>query len=51
MESSFFNSLDDCKFIGMHIECKTIMTPIITDEGVCYAFNVLDRKYIFRDDV
>lgn len=51
METGFLSSLEDCAFLGMHSTCDNLITPIITDDGVCYSFNVLDKKFIFRDDV
>ncbi|KAJ8916854.1 hypothetical protein NQ315_005861 [Exocentrus adspersus] len=33
------------------IDCAGSFTPILTEEGVCYSFNILDKKLIFRDNV
>ncbi|XP_072382227.1 pickpocket protein 28-like [Diabrotica undecimpunctata] len=40
-----------CLYMGESIECNDFFIPIITDEGVCYTFNMLDRKDIFKDNV
>ncbi|XP_017770397.1 PREDICTED: pickpocket protein 28-like [Nicrophorus vespilloides] len=40
-----------CFWIGEPFYCKSIFTPILTDEGVCFTFNMLDRKELFNDDM
>lgn len=37
--------------MGEKFNCRDIFTPILTDDGVCYTFNFLDRSELFRDDV
>ncbi|CAG9859505.1 unnamed protein product [Phyllotreta striolata] len=41
-----------CEYFGFKLEgkdCLTWFRPIITDEGICYTFNVLDKHEIFKD--
>ncbi|CAG9838693.1 unnamed protein product [Diabrotica balteata] len=51
---SSFNSqypLFSCNYMGRKYECKDIFVPIVTDEGICYSFNILDRSEIYKDIV
>nr|XP_008193548.2 PREDICTED: pickpocket protein 28 [Tribolium castaneum] len=41
----------ECDFMGVTYDCKNILTPVITDQGICYSFNILDRGLIFTDHV
>ncbi|XP_068914084.1 pickpocket protein 28-like [Tenebrio molitor] len=57
--NEFFETLDqvkpvfmilECSFLGQDIEnCEDVFTPVFTDEGICYSFNILDRGHIFND--
>ncbi|KAL3273934.1 hypothetical protein HHI36_015358 [Cryptolaemus montrouzieri] len=38
-----------CKFGGVVMPCETILQPIITDEGLCYSFNMFDVRDIYSD--
>ncbi|XP_060523205.1 uncharacterized protein LOC132700102 [Cylas formicarius] len=44
-------TLFGCIWMGREVDCREIFIPILTDEGVCYSFNMLDREHIFRDNV
>ncbi|XP_023310707.1 pickpocket protein 28-like [Anoplophora glabripennis] len=48
---SYINTLYSCSYMGKYYSCATIFKPIITDEGICFTFNMLDRSEIYRDNV
>ncbi|XP_072397277.1 pickpocket protein 28-like [Diabrotica undecimpunctata] len=39
-----------CYYLGVVENCSEIFTPIITEEGICYSFNILDKHDIFNDN-
>jgi amiloride-sensitive sodium channel len=43
--------LENCSFLNVDQECGWVFTPIITEVGICYTFNMLDRSYIYKEDV
>ncbi|XP_072397815.1 pickpocket protein 28-like [Diabrotica undecimpunctata] len=47
----FTSPLSFCKYMGKLVACDEIFEPIITDDGICYSFNVLDKSDLFRDIV
>ncbi|XP_044260982.1 pickpocket protein 28-like isoform X2 [Tribolium madens] len=57
--SDFFDVIDElqpsefstCNYMGEAFDCAELFTPIFTDEGICYSFNILDRKDMFQKDV
>ncbi|CAH0564375.1 unnamed protein product [Brassicogethes aeneus] len=40
-----------CEYMGMQYKCKNMFNPIITDEGICYSFNMLDKSEIYNPKV
>ncbi|VEN47372.1 unnamed protein product [Callosobruchus maculatus] len=40
-----------CQYLEQEQECRDYFTPILTEEGVCYSFNILDKGDMFRDNV
>lgn len=40
-----------CFWLGLNTDCNDILTEIITDAGICYTFNLLDRKDMFKDEM
>uniref|UniRef100_A0A6P7FUN5 Pickpocket protein 28-like n=1 Tax=Diabrotica virgifera virgifera TaxID=50390 RepID=A0A6P7FUN5_DIAVI len=40
---------DSCVWMGKDFDCNNIFRPIVTDEGLCYTFNMLEPKDIFND--
>ncbi|XP_068913463.1 pickpocket protein 28-like [Tenebrio molitor] len=43
--------LENCSFLNVDQDCGWVFTPIITEVGICYTFNMLDRSYIYKEDV
>ncbi|KAJ3647269.1 hypothetical protein Zmor_024794 [Zophobas morio] len=43
--------LYNCMYLGNTDTCSRFFIPIMTDEGVCYTFNMLDRGEIYNDNV
>lgn len=37
--------------MGKPANCSELFFPVITDEGVCYTFNLLGRDELLRDNV
>nr|CAH7740452.1 unnamed protein product [Callosobruchus chinensis] len=40
-----------CSYISEEPPCEKIFSPILTEEGVCHSFNILDKTDIFQDNV
>ncbi|KAK9883363.1 hypothetical protein WA026_001536 [Henosepilachna vigintioctopunctata] len=38
-----------CKWMGKEMNCTDVMSPVITDEGLCYTFNMYDVRDIYSD--
>ncbi|KAK9883365.1 hypothetical protein WA026_001538 [Henosepilachna vigintioctopunctata] len=38
-----------CQWMGNDVECAKILTPLLTDEGLCYSFNMFDVRDIYSD--
>ncbi|XP_044748640.1 pickpocket protein 28-like [Coccinella septempunctata] len=38
-----------CEYMGRIVNCSRILSPIITDDGLCYSFNMLDVRDIYSD--
>ncbi|KAK9875817.1 hypothetical protein WA026_009604 [Henosepilachna vigintioctopunctata] len=38
-----------CQFLGVNKNCTEILSPIITDDGLCYTFNMLDVRDIYSN--
>ncbi|RZC37836.1 ASC domain containing protein [Asbolus verrucosus] len=49
IKPDFLGNAINCKLMGDDYDCKDLFVPIMTDEGVCYSFNILDRGQIFND--
>ncbi|KAF2887782.1 hypothetical protein ILUMI_18391, partial [Ignelater luminosus] len=45
------DSLWLCKWISRYENCTELFIPVITENGVCYSFNILDHSEMFKDDV
>lgn len=48
-------SVDDsmlfCKFRNSLTDCKALFNEIVTDEGICYSFNMLDYDMLFNGNI
>ncbi|KAF7281904.1 hypothetical protein GWI33_004065 [Rhynchophorus ferrugineus] len=51
VQPNFDEMLSHCMFMGKPYSCSDLFFPVITDEGLCYTFNLLDRSQLYRDDV
>ncbi|KAJ8923402.1 hypothetical protein NQ315_001960 [Exocentrus adspersus] len=40
-----------CKWTLLNESCYDLFTPTLTEDGLCYTFNMLDRSEIFREKV
>ncbi|XP_054729239.1 pickpocket protein 28-like [Anastrepha obliqua] len=39
-----------CRFGGVNYKCSEIFSPIVTDEGLCCAFNLVDAKFVHKNE-
>ncbi|CAG9817679.1 unnamed protein product [Phaedon cochleariae] len=46
-EDVFFN----CKWTLLNESCDNMFTPILTEDGLCFTFNMLDKSELLRDKV
>ena len=51
MAVPFDDMFIDCVWSYDETKCSEIFTEVITEEGICYTFNMLDEKDIFRSKV
>ena len=40
-----------CKWSNLNETCDTVFTPMLTEDGQCFTFNMLDRSELFTDKV
>ncbi|CAH1099297.1 unnamed protein product [Psylliodes chrysocephalus] len=40
-----------CKWTLLNESCENLFTPILTEEGLCFTFNMLDRTELLRNKV
>ncbi|KAF5270643.1 hypothetical protein FQA39_LY01381 [Lamprigera yunnana] len=48
---TFDDVLWQCKWLNLNRTCSELLTPVITEEGICFTFNMLDREELFTKDV
>ncbi|XP_045478142.1 pickpocket protein 28-like [Harmonia axyridis] len=39
-----------CEWMGKSVQCKDVLTPLLTDEGLCYSFNMFDVRDIYSEN-
>lgn len=44
------DTIIECYWLDDPVACDEIFTPVITEEGVCYSFNMLDRSEIYKEN-
>ncbi|XP_063916764.1 pickpocket protein 28-like [Zophobas morio] len=49
VQPKFYEDSFDCKYLGRNYNCSDLFTPILTDVGICYTFNLMDRSQILSD--
>lgn len=42
------NLITHCRFFGKLYNCSDIFFPVLTEEGICFSFNLLDRSQLFH---
>lgn len=47
----FNETLFFCKYRNFTDTCDKLFAPTITEEGICYTFNAMPGKDIYRSDV
>ncbi|KAJ8970719.1 hypothetical protein NQ317_018753, partial [Molorchus minor] len=47
----FQETLFSCKWTLLNESCYNLFTPVLTDDGVCFSFNTLDRAQLFKEKV
>ncbi|KAG5865086.1 hypothetical protein JTB14_034780 [Gonioctena quinquepunctata] len=50
LKKSSTSYFDYCQYLGQEVDCSEIFTPILTEEGICYSYNILDRNDIYREN-
>ncbi|XP_054087734.1 pickpocket protein 28-like [Zeugodacus cucurbitae] len=43
------NMILQCKYAGLEFNCTELFRPIITDNGLCCVFNMIDPKFMYRN--
>ncbi|KAF5291426.1 hypothetical protein FQR65_LT01737 [Abscondita terminalis] len=47
----FGELLWQCKWLNENRTCSDLVTPVLTEEGICFTFNMLDRDELFTENV
>lgn len=50
MAPSFEEMLFFCKWRNTFDTCEDLFTEVVTEEGICYTFNLLDSSELFREE-
>ena len=51
MSIPFDELFESCSSTLDVLNCSNILSEVITDEGICYSYNMLDAEEIYRDNV
>lgn len=43
--------LTKCKLFGQEFNCSDHFFPVLTDQGICYSFNMVDKSHIFKKNM
>lgn len=49
MSYSIDDSMVFCKYRSVLMDCSSLFTEVITSEGICFSFNMMNHKEIFKD--
>lgn len=47
----FKETITECGWLGEKEDCNQMLTKVLTEEGICYTFNGLDKNEHFAKDV
>ncbi|XP_028141320.1 pickpocket protein 28-like isoform X2 [Diabrotica virgifera virgifera] len=47
----FVDSFFSCKWTLLNESCDNMFTPMLTEDGLCFTFNMLDRTELLREKV
>ncbi|KAF5270642.1 hypothetical protein FQA39_LY01380 [Lamprigera yunnana] len=48
---SFEQVFYECRWMNQVKDCKQLFTPTLSEEGICFTFNMLDREELFTNAV
>ncbi|KAK4874758.1 hypothetical protein RN001_014118 [Aquatica leii] len=53
VQPTFTDTIDECFWAGKNCtdEAKKIFSPLVTTDGFCFSFNLLDRSDMFSEEV
>lgn len=49
MAPTFNNTMFFCKFRNVFQPCSDLFKEVMTEEGLCFTFNVLNSQELYRD--
>lgn len=50
MSPELYSIFTDCSWESQSMDCKRNFRPVITEDGLCYTFNLIDMSNIYRDE-
>lgn len=45
------DAMNDCKWANRKIKCEKFFTETLTEEGICFTFNMIDYQELFKDNM